>query len=78
MVELTEEEIDDFLYFARANELSDLQQFKQELSAKQPTSFTELLAVAIDPETGNSPLHYASANGHIGTEISCSNLGREF
>jgi ankyrin repeat protein len=74
MVELTEDEIDDLMYFARANELSDLQQFKQELSAKHTSTFTALLAFAIDSETGNSPLHYASANGHLGRQNTCSRL----
>jgi uncharacterized protein len=63
---LTEDEIDDLLYLARVNDLPDLQQLLKELSSKYTASKIQILDGATDPETGNSPLHYASANGHIG------------
>jgi hypothetical protein len=63
---LTEDEIEDLLYLARTNELPDLQQLLKELSTKYTVSKAQILARSTDPETGNSPLHYACANGHIG------------
>jgi uncharacterized protein len=63
---LTEDEIEDLLYLVRTNDLPDLQQLLKELSAKYTASKAQILTHSADPETGNSPLHYACANGHIG------------
>jgi uncharacterized protein len=60
---LTFEEIDDLLYFTRANEAEDLQQTIAELSQKYSCSPRDVLRACIDAETGNTVLHYCSANG---------------
>ena len=67
---LSEEDIDDLLYFARTNSLSDLQETLSNLSTSRsapPPSLQPLLLLshAVDPSTGNSALHMASANGHV-------------
>ncbi|KAH7054245.1 ankyrin repeat-containing domain protein [Macrophomina phaseolina] len=65
---LSEDELDDLLYLARANETQDLPQYLQQLSQTHaPSSPADVLVAAVDPASGNSALHYAAANGH--TEI---------
>lgn len=59
---LTPDEIDDLLYFAR---IGDLQEF-QSLFTTSTQLPTTIFAQAIDPESGNTPLHYCAANGHAG------------
>lgn len=53
--------IDDILYFARTNSITDL----TDVLSTTATS-AAILQAAIDPDTGNSALHMASANGHTG------------
>lgn len=62
---LTEDEIDDILYCARANELEELRQYLTTTSTEsppQPQSTADILLSAVDIVTGNSGLHYAAAN----------------
>lgn len=60
---LTFDEIDDLLYFTRANEAQDLQQTIAELAQKYDCSPKTVLEAAVDPESGNTVLHFCSANG---------------
>ena len=65
---LPEEDVDDLLYFARTNSLSDLQETLSNLSTTNSApslQSSQLLFHAVDPSTGNSALHMASANGHV-------------
>ncbi|KAK5120776.1 hypothetical protein LTR85_005842 [Meristemomyces frigidus] len=57
------EEIDDLLYFTRVNEGQDLQQALTELSQKYQCKPRDVLEACVDSETGNTVLHYCSANG---------------
>jgi hypothetical protein len=66
MANLTEDEVDDILYFARANELQDLQTTLSEYATTHSTTEVTICAAALDPTSQNTPLHYAAANGHIG------------
>jgi hypothetical protein len=66
MTSLTEDELDDFLYFARANELQDLKDFLPGILKSKNCSVLELVKAAVEDESGNTALHYASANGHLG------------
>merc|ERR1711939_826623 len=59
------EEVDDLLYFTRANETEDLQQTIQELSQKHECQPRDILEAAADPNTGNTVLHFCSANGLV-------------
>ncbi|GIZ48019.1 hypothetical protein CKM354_001109400 [Cercospora kikuchii] len=60
---LTFDEVDDLLYFTRANEVQDLQQTITELTQRYSCSAKDVLEAAIDPESGNTVLHFCSANG---------------
>lgn len=60
---LTFDEVDDLLYFTRANEVEDLQQTITELAQKYECQPREVLEAAVDPNTGNTMLHFCSANG---------------
>ncbi|KAK3658847.1 ankyrin repeat-containing protein [Elasticomyces elasticus] len=62
-ITLTVDEVDDLLYFTRANEADDLHQTINELTQKYSCNAQEVLEAGIDPENGNSVLHYCSANG---------------
>ena len=61
----TFDEIDDVLFFTRANEAQDLQQTMTELSQKYHCQPQDVLEACIDPETGNTVWHYCSANGFL-------------
>ncbi|KAF2685312.1 ankyrin [Lentithecium fluviatile CBS 122367] len=63
-VALDEDSIDEILYLARANEVSELSAFLSDLSAQTKHPQAELVAAAVDPYTKNTALHYAAANGH--------------
>jgi uncharacterized protein len=77
MAELKEEEVDDLLYFARHNEVQELKQYAAELGRKYNMSQSTIFQSTVDHHSGNSVLHLASANGHIGNGI-CSKLTIEF
>ena len=68
---LTEDQLDDLLYFARAGELDDLRSTIHDLSSSLPLAPAGVLAAAVDPDSGNTILHMASANGHVGAFTSC-------
>ncbi|WPH03877.1 Hypothetical protein R9X50_00676000 [Acrodontium crateriforme] len=62
---LSADEIDDLLYFTRANEADELDQALSELAKKNQCTTKDIVEAAIDPENGNTVLHYCSANGLI-------------
>lgn len=64
---LSEESIDDLLYAARAPDLDFLKVSLAELSALHQASEVDIVAAAIDAQTGNGMAHYAAANGCVGT-----------
>ncbi|KAE9963450.1 hypothetical protein BLS_009269 [Venturia inaequalis] len=62
---LAEEEIDDVLYCARANDLEELKSFISTLDTKYTSeSPASIILAAVDSETGNNAAHYACGNGH--------------
>lgn len=65
MPRLTEDEIDEILYLSRVNEVSELSDYLTSLSTKYNCAKEILFEAAVDPESGNSALHYAAANGHL-------------
>lgn len=65
MPRLTEDEIDEILYLSRINEVSELSDYLISLSTKYDCAKEILFEAAVDPESGNSALHYAAANGHL-------------
>lgn len=62
---LTEDEIDDLVYFARVGEDADLSETLTALSEREKVSPAEILLVAKD-EGKSTPLHMAAGNGHLG------------
>lgn len=60
---LTLDEVDDLLYFTRVNQAQDLQQTLTDLSQKYRCQPRHVIEACIDSETGNTALHYCSANG---------------
>ncbi|KAH6692446.1 ankyrin repeat-containing domain protein [Plectosphaerella plurivora] len=63
---LSADEIDDLIYFARAGELSDLQESLSTLSAREGASAADILAAARD-DGKSTCLHMAAGNGHLET-----------
>lgn len=63
--QLTFDDIDDLLYFTRANEVPELQQTIAELAQKFQCQPKHVLEAAVDPESGNTVLHFCSANGFV-------------
>lgn len=61
---LSEDEIDDLLYFARTGDNAEFDALKNELCKRESISDVELLEAARDEATGNGVLHMAAANGH--------------
>jgi hypothetical protein len=65
-VTLSEDEIDDLLYFARSGETEDFNILKEELLKRENVPLAGLLEAARDETSGNGILHMAGANGHHG------------
>lgn len=61
---LTEDQIDDLLLSARYGDLDDLRTALTDLSTARATTPFIVLHTTLDPESKNTPLHYAAANGH--------------
>lgn len=62
---LTADELDDLFYLARVNEKDEIEQLITELAQKFNCSPKDILLKAQDPESGNTVLHYCSANGFL-------------
>ncbi|KAJ4293653.1 ankyrin repeat-containing protein [Kalmusia sp. IMI 367209] len=62
---MNEDTVDEILYLARINEVSELSTYLSDLSAQVKQSKAELVAAAVDPYSKNTALHYAAANGHV-------------
>ncbi|KAK5116125.1 hypothetical protein LTR62_008451 [Meristemomyces frigidus] len=62
---LTADEIDDVLYFTRGNEVEELKQTLSELLQKHSCSAKDVLEASVHSETGNTVLHFCSANGFV-------------
>ncbi|KAI9662576.1 MAG: hypothetical protein M1821_008743 [Bathelium mastoideum] len=60
---LSEEDIDDILYFARTNDLSELRTILTSLAGQTGHSQVDTLLAARDPDSDNTVAHYAAANG---------------
>ncbi|KAI0141604.1 ankyrin [Xylariaceae sp. FL1272] len=64
---LSEEEIDDLVYLARAGEDAELDDMLRELSARDSATPADILAAARDEQGKATCLHMAAANGHAKT-----------
>ncbi|KAF4611355.1 hypothetical protein G7Y89_g15659 [Cudoniella acicularis] len=63
---LSEDEIDDLLYFARVGDVQEFNSLTQELCKRKGIAILGLLQAARDEQSGNGVLHMAAANGHAG------------
>lgn len=63
--QLSEDEIDDILYFARTGEYEDLNETLKALAEREKASAAEVLLAAKD-ERNATTLHMATGNGHLG------------
>ncbi|KXJ93478.1 ankyrin repeat-containing domain protein [Microdochium bolleyi] len=64
---LSEEEIDDLIYLARAGEDADLAVMLGEVAKREDSTPAEVLAAAKEDESKATCLHMAAANGHSKT-----------
>lgn len=65
---ISEDEIDDLIYFARAGEVSDLTETLTALSAREAVSPAEILLAARDGGKSTC-LHMATGNGNLGNKF---------
>ena len=70
MTQLTEEQIDDILFYARTGETEELQICIKELSQAKSISEEDILSSSVEEHSQNTPLHMAAANGRLGTSFS--------
>ncbi|UNI18565.1 ankyrin repeat-containing protein [Purpureocillium takamizusanense] len=61
---LTEDEIDDLIYFARAGENEDMTETLKTLAEREKVTPAEILVAARD-EAKSTTLHMATGNGHL-------------
>ncbi len=66
---LSEDDIDDLLYFARTGELRELLSSIEAFAKSANSTQASIISAAIDEYSGNGILHMASANGHTGKSI---------
>ena len=67
---LSEDEIDDLLYFARTGDAEEFRALKEELLTRDTCGLAQVLKAARDADSGNGVLHMAAANGHEGKAFS--------
>lgn len=66
---LSEEQIEDLLYFSRTGQLEGLQNSINTFVEASKLSRFSIISTTVEEESGNSLLHMASANGHIGMPL---------
>lgn len=64
---LTEDEIDDLIYYTRSSDLPALISEVESLSEKHKCPQSIILEATIDEDSGCNLLHYAGANGDEGS-----------
>ncbi|VUC34046.1 unnamed protein product [Clonostachys rosea] len=65
--QLSEDEIDDLIYFARTGETGDLFEIVASLAEREKASSAEILIAAKDESNKSTTLHMATGNGHLET-----------
>ncbi len=63
---LSEDDIDDLLYFARIGDTVEFGAIKKELCQRENIDVVKLVESAKDEQSGNGVFHMAAANGHHG------------
>ncbi|CAH0019747.1 unnamed protein product [Clonostachys rhizophaga] len=65
--QLSEDEIDDLIYFARTGETQDLFESVASLAEREKATTAEILIAAKDESNKSTTLHMATGNGHLET-----------
>ena len=65
--QLTEDEIDDLVYFARAGENDDLKETVAALADREKVDPAIIILAAKDDGNKSTTLHMATGNGNLGT-----------
>lgn len=63
---LSEDDIDDLLYFARIGDSQEFNSLGKDICARDEFTIVELVQSAREEASGNGVLHMAAANGHHG------------
>ncbi|TAQ87213.1 hypothetical protein B7494_g4459 [Chlorociboria aeruginascens] len=61
---LSQDEIEDLLYFARTGDKEEYTKLKEEVCAREGFNALELLKLVRDGDSGNGVLHMCAANGY--------------
>lgn len=69
---ISADEIDDLLFLARTNDIHDLKAGIEAIARTHRTSSANVILATVDADSGNGLLHYASANGCLGTYLSAT------
>lgn len=62
---LTPDDVDDMLYLARVNGAGEFQQIISDLAQEHKCTAADVTASGVDPDSGSTVLHFASANGFL-------------
>jgi len=73
LLQLSEEQIDDLLYFARASETDNFFETLAEIKTSTTSTDVAILLATRDGYSGNNALHMTAGNGHLGLS-SCFTL----
>jgi uncharacterized protein len=68
-ISLTEEELDDILFYSRNGQLEEFVKFIEELAKAADCTPKEIIAASVEEQSGNMPLHMAAANDHLGKNV---------
>lgn len=66
MITLSEEQVDDILFYARTGQLEDFQLCVEEISKDTNFAREDIIAASMEEHSRNGPLHMAAANGQLG------------
>ena len=66
MVSMTEEQIDDILFYARTGQTEEFQTSIKEFSQATNSTPAEIIAASMEEESQNTSLHMAAANSQLG------------
>lgn len=73
--QLSEDEIDDLIYFSRAGENDELVETLTALADREKVTPAEILVAARDESNKSTTLHMATGNGHLGMASRSENMG---
>ena len=66
---LSEDDLDELLYFSRTGDLKELKASVETLFTTHGHTGHDFIASAVDANNGNTPLHMAAANGYLGKNV---------